>query len=141
MTGQRESRLLHTAIYWLVPFVLVAVAVVQHYRARVLHQSSWIGCGFGMFATLDNHVSRFVQARVIDNSDSRRVSIPDHLRHLEFHARVVPTARNLRRLAESMQRDATDDKRSELQLRLYHVRFDGQSNRMTVEPRTTVRVP
>lgn len=142
MTPSIHLRVLRGAALWLVPSVLIAIALLQQYRARVLDQSSWIGCGFGMFATLDNHTSRFVRVRVSAGGD-RWGSVPDEFRALELRARVIPTAENLRRLAEAMSRteDARALARPAVQLRLFRVRLEPRSNRLSVYPSLTIQVP
>lgn len=126
--------MLQIAARGLVPGLLIIVAWVQHYRAHAYDQSSWIGCGFGMFATLDNHTSRFVQAKWIDSTGASVVSIPPDLRPLVDSVCVVPSQENLDRLCESIvhnQRAKGNAQSRSLEVSLFRVRFDPISNRMT----------
>ena len=119
------------ATYFLVPGILIGVALLQQYRAYAYHQSSWIGCGFGMFATLDNHTSRFVQARRTGSSPSSSLAIPDHLQPLVTRVCVVPTQAHLDQLAAAMHQQLeadAGDGQSQLEVSLYHIQLDPQTN-------------
>lgn len=84
------------------PAILVVVALVQIVRARTLDQSSWAGVGFGMFATIDNHGSRFVRGTVDPGAESARSAAPPASLDDEAVAvRVVPNESRARALAEA----------------------------------------
>lgn len=96
-----------------------------------------------MFATLDNHTSRFVQAKRIDPKGERPYEIPAEFDPLVTRVRVVPTQENLDRLAEAMSSQAapqTSGDKAPIQLALFHIRFDPQTNQLSSEPRRTAMV-
>jgi len=105
-----------------VPCALVVVALVQQHRARTLDQSSWIGCGFGMFATLDNHVSRFI----LPAPDG--VAWRSETAELLQRVLVIPTQANLDRLHQHVDGgNGSDLKR----MSFYKIEFDPAANGLT----------
>ena len=134
-----------SSVRWLrllVPALLIVVALVQQGRARLYQQSSWIGCGFGMFATLDNHTSRFVQAHLAGKGGPRFVAVPEELKPLATRARVLPGKENLQQLATAMyQRLDPPDRAGSLRLELHRVTLDPASNQLRAEPFVMVQVP
>lgn len=93
-------RLVRRAAVWAAPLVLVVVAVVQIVRVHTLDQSSWVGVGFGMFATYESEQTRFVQATLtLDDGAVVAVSVPDGEGDLVREVLEVPTDANAERLA------------------------------------------
>ena len=88
------------AAAWAAPLLLVAIAVLQIVRVHRHRQSTWAGVGFGMFATIDGHASRFVRGFVTDAAGERYVQLPRALADEACAARVVPTDERARRIAE-----------------------------------------
>lgn len=84
------------------PVFLVIVAVLGVHRATTLHQSSWQGVSFGMFATYDNTTSRIVRVTVDADAGSQRVDLPPDLRDDATRLRVVPTEGRARALARAV---------------------------------------
>lgn len=122
MSGSDESNVGRVCRQMAVPVLLVVIALFQHHRARTIGQSSWIGCGFGMFATLDNHISRFVLPRLA--TDTRQVS--PILESSLNRVKVIPTQKNLDRLRDEvvgLNRDASPGR-----LALYKIAFDPEEN-------------
>jgi len=85
---------------WGAPLLLVAIALLQIARVHSLRQSTWAGVGFGMFATIDNHASRFVRGFVSDAAGERYVELPRALHAEAMDARVVPTEERAQRVAD-----------------------------------------
>jgi hypothetical protein len=85
-----------------VPFVLVAVALVQIVRAHVVGQSAWKGGGFGMFSTVDSSGARFFRAYLIKDGLQLAVPIPDRLEDLVHRTKIVPTDENLQLIADEL---------------------------------------
>ncbi|MDX1509715.1 MAG: hypothetical protein R3249_00040 [Nitriliruptorales bacterium] len=98
VTVERPDR----AMLLVVPALLLLVASLQVARVATLDQSTWIGGGFGMFATYDYDDTRAVVAfwETPDGpipADLVAVSRQDLLR-----LRVVPSADNARRIASQL---------------------------------------
>ena len=87
----------------IVPTLLIGLSCFHYYRWSVHQQSSWgSGCGFGMFATVDYHGSRFYRCYV-ESSDGRLpAEFSPAERDLEMLCRVNPSHRNLQKLADRM---------------------------------------
>lgn len=86
----------------LFPAVLVIVAGVQRYRVSTVDQSAWLGGGFAMFSTIDQHQTRFVwiTVRTADGATYRAEPGPELDRPL-FLTRAVPSERHLNELAQA----------------------------------------
>ncbi len=84
----------------LVPLLLCAVAMLHFWRHYTLNQSSWgAGCGFGMFATVDHHGSRFIRCHVVTDAGIFAADISGVFEYQNLKARVVPTRAELHKLA------------------------------------------
>jgi hypothetical protein len=81
--------------------LLCGVATVHTVRVYALDQSTWgAGAGFGMYARLDAHPTRFVRARgTLADGTVLPLRIPEDLRWYADHLQVVPTRSNCRRMA------------------------------------------
>ena len=112
--------------YWLVPTILLLVALLQLYLAHTANLSPWKGGGFGMFAAVDSPSMRVVAAEgldrdgqliqldaldSLDNSTYRRIlSLPRQV-HLEQIAseliseKFVPKNIQRRSTFEKLQRE------------------------------------
>jgi hypothetical protein len=84
------------------PTLLMIVAALGVHRAATLHQSSWQGVSFGMFATYDNTTSRIVRVTVESDDGPQRVDLPPDLRDDATRLRVVPTEGMARALARAV---------------------------------------
>ena len=87
-----------------------------------------------MFATLDNHTSRFVQARRIDAAGNAPFVIPAQLQPLVTRVCVVPTQANLDRLASKVNEMSAANASSSdgnIEVSLYHIQVDPQRNYLT----------
>lgn len=110
-----------------VPALLVVVALVQVGRAHVLDQSSWSGAGFGMFATYDSGLTRFVLLEV-ERPDGTVETVPAPAGDRTTGAEVVPTAEALRALVEAV-RDEVDG--TVVGAAVWGIRFDAGASRVT----------
>ena len=81
---------------WTIPLLLVVVACLQIGRAAALDQSSFAGFGFGMFATYENRLSRWIDVEVATSDGETTFVAPDP--GTAFAALDVPTESNLRRI-------------------------------------------
>ena len=121
VSGKNQSKLAVACQYTAIPLLLIGIALIQHCRARTLDQSSWIGCGFGMFATLENNVSRFVLPRYSDDSQ-----IPSAWQNRLHRVKVIPIQKHLdqlRGLALPVDREPAPSR-----LELYKITFDPENN-------------
>jgi hypothetical protein len=84
-----------------VPALLLAVAGFQVVRVVTLDQSTWIGGGFGMFATYDYDDTRVVTGWYEAPGSRPAVTAPIST-DLLLRARVVPSEANARRVAEAI---------------------------------------
>jgi hypothetical protein len=87
------------------PLLLVLVALIGVYRARLYGQSPWKGGGFGMFASLDVRNSYHLRNYLIIETRVERVSTPASLKKEETLARTVPTRENLYLFARSLAQE------------------------------------
>lgn len=99
----RPSHLRNSLLGRVVPAVMVTVALLQHARATTVHQSSWSGAGFGMFATYESELSRFMRVFLADGNGPRVVELPAPLSRQAFEASVVPTHERLAALAQRVR--------------------------------------
>jgi hypothetical protein len=81
--------------------LLLAVAAFQLVRVVTLDQSTWIGGGFGMFATYDYDDTRVVTAWY-EAPGSRPAVTSSISTDLLLRARVVPSEANVRAIAEAV---------------------------------------
>ncbi|MGI9518896.1 MAG: hypothetical protein ACR2NP_17715 [Pirellulaceae bacterium] len=88
---------------FIVPVVLSLIAGLHFYRHYTLNQSSWgAGCGFGMFATVDYHGSRFVRCRIITELGTFAADIEGVCEYQNLKSRVVPVRSELKTLAKQL---------------------------------------
>lgn len=85
------------------PMLLIAVAITSITRFHLDGQSSWQGAGFGMFATYDNGVSRFLRVEV----DGERRDASGVFEDLVERSEVTPLGPAPEQLAEAV-RERTD---------------------------------
>ncbi len=105
------------------PALLVVVAAIGTARTVTLHQSSWHGVSFGMFATYDNAASRTVRITV-----DGAAGLADDVERLE----VVPTEAGARRLAEAvLPRSGGGTRSVVVEVRRIHLRTAGGGLRLT----------
>lgn len=104
----------------LVPALLLVVAGVQVVRAHTVDQSSWSGAGFGMFATYDSELHRFVLLEV-ERPDGSTDVVPAPVRRPALEAEVVPSRALLLAVAD----DAAPDVDGRIvRVTAYGIRFD-----------------
>ncbi len=89
---------------WTVPLVLVIVACGHMRQWKTQQRSSWgAGAGFGMFATVDYHGTRFIHVHAVRGNHRQRVDIPAELAQtVGLKARALPTAQNLERFCQAL---------------------------------------
>ena len=74
---------------WVVPSLLLSVALTQMFLAQTQNLSPWKGGGFGMFSTVDSPGMRFLSVRALDQrGEEIQVVLED-----------VPSRRELRKFA------------------------------------------
>ena len=102
-TAHKQRQFLFARI-WCVPAILVIVACVHLNQWHTLKRSSWgTGAGFGMFATVDYHGSRFVYCVADTNFGQIELAVPNELNNKAgLVARTIPSDRNLLQLAEEL---------------------------------------
>ncbi len=129
--------------------ILALVALLQNFRAHVYDQSSWIGCGFGMFATLDNHRTRFFRWHLPDGTSTSPDELECRYPHLAHDAKVIPTSFHVGRLgraaAHELAADRSDRERHAnpaptggLRIELWKVELDFRASRLRAHPSVTV---
>lgn len=114
------------------PALLVVVAALGTARTVTLHQSSWHGVSFGMFATYDNVASRTVRITVDGPAGPFPGPVPadlvDDLERLE----VVPTDAGARRVARAvLARTGPGGRRVVVEVRRIHLRTAGGDLRLS----------
>jgi hypothetical protein len=82
--------------------LLLAVAGAQLALARRALLSPWKGGGFGMFSTLDARPYRYVRIYVEASDRSEELRVPASLEEEATAAEILPTPRNLARLAHAI---------------------------------------
>ena len=102
-TSQRQRFNLFARI-WCVPVILVIVACIHLNQWHTIKRSSWgTGAGFGMFATVDYHGSRFVYCTANTNQGPIELAIPNEIETAaSLVARTIPSDQILLRLAEEL---------------------------------------
>ena len=82
---------------WLIPIVMTVVAAIHMYQWNSIQRSSWgTGAGFGMFATVDYHGSRFFRCYLRTRDGWVRAEVPrDVFRNSGLIARAIPSTENL----------------------------------------------
>jgi len=96
---------------WLIPAILVVVAMIHMRQWTYQHRSSWgTGAGFGMFATVDYHASRFFRCHgTTEQGDLRieilRIEMPEEIgKESGLIARVIPSTNNLQDVTKQLSR-------------------------------------
>ena len=79
--------------------VLLVVASLQMTVGRAWGLSPWKGGGFGMFATLDARPFRYLRVYVTAPERSEELAMPRSLEDAAASAEILPTDRQLERLA------------------------------------------
>lgn len=108
------------ALVSIVPVLVVLVAGVQVVRAATLHQSSWSGAGFGMFATYDSELHRFLLLEV-ERTDGSVVVVSPPFARAVVEAEVLPGRAELLAVADAA--DGRVDGRV-LAVTVYGITFD-----------------
>ena len=86
-----------------IPILLCIVAMNHCWRYASLQQSSWgAGCGFGMFATVDYHGTRFLRGWLKSGDVEEPAGFRSNFAELDLQSRVLPSERNLRRYAAAL---------------------------------------
>jgi hypothetical protein len=100
-SAQTSDRLARWLERWLVPSILVAIALLQLYLTHTTHLTPWKGGGFGMFATVDALDTRVLAAVGLDQSGERlSLDILDAVDGTTFdRMRAMPRTIDLQRLA------------------------------------------
>ncbi len=98
------------ALAWAAPLLLVAVAALAIARYHVVHQSSWQGFGFGMFATHEYEMSRTVRITALVDGVETTVDVPADLRRLESKVLVAPGDPEATALADALRADLGADR-------------------------------
>jgi hypothetical protein len=125
------------------PVLVVAVALVQLYRADALDQSSWSGAGFGMFATYESEITRFVRVYAVTESGETRLPVPPSAQRALVEARVVPTDGYLEVLADEVAAAVDDPEVESVRVELWAIDFDRDEARIDASMlnEVTVDVP
>ena len=120
------------------PALLVVVATVGVVRSVTLHQSSWHGASFGMFATYDNVSSRTVRVTLdgAGGASPVRVQLPAALEDDAGRLEVVPTDAGARRLAAEILERVPADRARRVLVEVWRVRVrdEGGDLRLGAEP-------
>jgi len=82
--------------------LLLTVACLQVALARTAGLSPWKGGGFGMFSTLDERPFRYVRMFVRAPERSEELAVPPSLEDLAASAEILPSDRQLERLARAV---------------------------------------
>lgn len=104
MRNAENRKLLFALRMWFVPTLLIVVACIHMRQWRTENRSSWgTGAGFGMFATVDNHGTRFFKCVGQTDQGEVQMEIPvDLLNDDGIRTRAMPIASNLKRFADSL---------------------------------------
>ncbi len=86
---------------WLGPALLVLVAAVQRYNVEYRGQTTWLGGGFGMYASLDN--MRFVRATARFGEQRVFAELPEAVYEVPARrVRVRPDTEPMQELAKTL---------------------------------------
>lgn len=92
-----------SALSYAVPLLLVAVALLQIYRAHVYDQSPWKGGGFGMFSTVDSPKVRYVRTFVVTvEGEELEVTPPQRLNLTIERLEVIPSRAALAKVGDTV---------------------------------------
>ena len=94
----------------IVPLVLVLVAGVAVVRYHQVHQSSWQGVGFGMFATYEYEPARTIRATGTFDGAERAVPIPHDLDRLASRVLAAPGDPETAQLARELRSSSGADR-------------------------------
>ena len=128
-----------------VPALLTIIALIQVYRAHAYNQSSWIGCGFGMFASI-NH-GHFLRAVATVDGEQFQAKLANSLDEKIKRLNAMPSQENLQSLAESMleadwrregnqyqmldNREAKGEELEKVHLEYWKIDFDVKTNQLS----------
>jgi hypothetical protein len=108
-TSEERSPWLASAVLrFLMPVVLVVVALGQQVLVTTAHLSPWKGAGFGMFSTVDDPRARQLYAEVQNHGEVTRllldplIDMSPRAGELITRARYLPTDRSLRAVAREL---------------------------------------
>ena len=118
------------------PLLLVLVALLQIGRAAAIDQSSYAGFGFGMFATYENELSRWIDVEITDGEGATRTVEPDD--QLELIALEVPTDGHLVAIAREVIESNPDA--TAVTATIWAVAVDGRPLKLTPDPLTSVTI-
>lgn len=117
-----NRRLLRRLRTLAVPLLLSVVALVHLFHWATLNRSSWgTGCGFGMFATVDYHGSRFVRCHRRIDSIWQAIEIPEEFRNEELKLRIFPTDDQLERFSSRLRQQVPD---ADLRVEVWTMQID-----------------
>ena len=104
----QNQRLALVARTWIVPTILVVVAMIHMTQWRTEHRSSWgTGAGFGMFATVDSHGSRFYRCYGTTELGTLRMKLPRNIfENSGLRARAIPSKNNLKKVIQQLSQEA-----------------------------------
>ncbi len=137
--------------HYVVPMVMLVVAAIHMWQWKSISRSSWgTGAGFGMFATVDYHGSRFFRCYLMRDGKDTPIAMPDSLKkNSGLIARAMPTQDNLRHLANKLsqtlktQHDSNQAAGIETVLRveLWTMSIDARSRLLRAKKLRDVSVP
>ena len=109
--------------------VLAIVACTQIWASRTHGLSPWKGGGFGMFASLDSRPFRYARVFVHATDRDEELAVTSSLERAAASAELLPTARQLDRLARAVaareQRQGRPVER--VRVEIWHERFSRES--------------
>lgn len=93
---------------WLVPVTLVVVSMIHMNQWSQTGRSSWgTGAGFGMFATVDYHGTRFFRCHGDTSLGRMRIELsPEVAKKSCLVAKAIPTENNLRAVIKQLSQQA-----------------------------------
>lgn len=95
---------------YVVPILVLVVALVHVVRVAALEQSVWQGGGFAMFVDYDSDLVRGVVAHaVVGRGDTVPLDVGSVPEDLRLRARVTPGGPAPTRIAERLLRDAPSE--------------------------------
>ena len=93
--------------YFLVPALLVFIAVFQMYLAHFQELSPWKGGGFGMFSVVDSPGMRFLNVQALDQNGNPILIETDSLMtsQRKKFLQSIPSNRELKHLADALMEE------------------------------------
>ncbi|MEM7394187.1 MAG: hypothetical protein AAF492_17755 [Verrucomicrobiota bacterium] len=89
---------------FVVPILLIVIALNQQFLAHVRQMTPWKGGGFGMFSSVDTRSARFLRCFVTIDGVERPVPLPRRLSNQYSYIRSLPTEARLTRLFEDFRK-------------------------------------